>query len=78
MTTGMAGNPVLLLWIAGFGVLGSIGAVAGASLFLLFPAGIRGHLIPGLNCQVRLATSALQTTLILAGIGTIMLLQPGS
>lgn len=48
MTTGMASNPALLLWIAGFGVLGSIGAIAGASLFLLFPAGIRHHLIPGL------------------------------
>jgi hypothetical protein len=30
----------LLLWILGFGVLGSVGSVAGAGLMLLFPVQI--------------------------------------
>ena len=38
----------MLLWILGFSVLGSIGAVAGAALLLLFPVDIRKNLIPGL------------------------------
>jgi zinc and cadmium transporter len=36
----------MLLWIIGFSVLGSIGAVAGATLFLFFPEGIRRVLVP--------------------------------
>lgn len=48
MSPGTADNPALILWIAGFSLLGSIGAIGGASLFLLFPEGIRRHLIPGL------------------------------
>ncbi len=46
----------MLLWIIGFGLLGSVGAVAGAALFLLFPAGIRKILIP---CLVSYATGTL-------------------
>ena len=36
----------MLLWIIGFSVLGSVGAVAGAALFLFFPTGIRKILVP--------------------------------
>ncbi|MBK6960539.1 MAG: ZIP family metal transporter [Gammaproteobacteria bacterium] len=38
----------MLLWIIGFALLGSIGAIAVAALFLLFPEGIRRVLIPHL------------------------------
>jgi zinc and cadmium transporter len=38
----------MLLWIIGFSILGSIGAVAGAALMLLFPDNIRRVLVPGL------------------------------
>lgn len=37
-----------LLWIIGFSTLGSIGAVFGAALLLLFPEGIRKVMVPGL------------------------------
>jgi zinc and cadmium transporter len=46
----------MLLWIIGFSILGSIGAVAGAALFLLFPDGIRRTLVP---CLVSYATGTL-------------------
>ncbi len=46
----------MLLWIIGFSVLGSVGAVAGAALFLLFPEGIRKTLVP---CLVSYATGTL-------------------
>jgi zinc and cadmium transporter len=36
----------MLFWIIGFSVLGSIGAVAGAALMLLFPDSIRRTLVP--------------------------------
>ncbi len=36
----------MLLWIIGFSLLGSVGAVAGAALFLLFPEAIRKVLVP--------------------------------
>lgn len=36
----------MLFWIIGFSALGSIGAVAGAALFLFFPEGIRKILVP--------------------------------
>jgi zinc and cadmium transporter len=36
----------LLVWILGFGVLGSVGGVAAAALFLVVPAGGRGALLP--------------------------------
>lgn len=36
------------LWIMGFSVLGSVGAVAGAALFLYFPEGSRKILVPHL------------------------------
>lgn len=35
-----------LLWISAFSILGSIGAVAGASLFLFFPEGVQQVLVP--------------------------------
>jgi zinc and cadmium transporter len=38
----------MLLWIIGFSLLGSVGAVAGAALILLFPEGIRRTLVPSL------------------------------
>ena len=46
----------MLLWIIGFGILGSIGAVAGAALFLFFPEGIRKVLVP---CLISYATGTL-------------------
>jgi zinc and cadmium transporter len=36
----------MLLWIIGFSILGSLGAVAGAALFLFFPENIRRILVP--------------------------------
>ena len=36
----------MLLWIIGFSILGSVGAVLGASLFLFFPDSIRRILVP--------------------------------
>lgn len=38
----------MLFWIVGFSILGSLGAVAGAGLLLLFPDGMRRSLVPGL------------------------------
>ena len=46
----------MLLWIIGFSVLGSVGAVGGAALFLLFPEGIRKVLVP---CLISYATGTL-------------------
>lgn len=39
---------MLLWWILVFSLLGSIGAICGAALMLLFPAGVRTRLVPGL------------------------------
>ncbi|MBI2404384.1 MAG: ZIP family metal transporter [Gemmatimonadetes bacterium] len=47
---------MLLAWIIGFSVLGSIGAVAGVSLLLLFPGAIRRVLVP---CLLSYATGTL-------------------
>lgn len=38
----------MLLWIIGFSLLGSIGAIAGAALLLFFPDGVRKTLVPSL------------------------------
>lgn len=38
----------MIWWVIGFSILGSIGAVAGAALMLLFPDSIRRTLVPGL------------------------------
>lgn len=38
----------MLLWIIGFSVLGSLGAVGGAALFLFFPYRVRRVLLPSL------------------------------
>lgn len=46
----------MLLWIVGFSLLGSVGALAGAALFLFFPEGIRKVLVP---CLVSYATGTL-------------------
>ena len=37
---------MILAWIVGFALLGSVGAVAAASILLLFPAGGRRTLVP--------------------------------
>lgn len=37
---------MLILWIVGFSVLGSIGAIAGAALLLAIPAVVRDRLLP--------------------------------
>lgn len=46
----------MLPWIIGFSLLGSVGAVAGAALFLFFPEGIRKVLVP---CLISYATGTL-------------------
>lgn len=46
----------MLLWIIGFSVPGSVGAVAGAAVFLLFPDKVRGALVP---CLVSYAAGTL-------------------
>lgn len=55
----------MLLWIAGFSLLGSVGAVAGAGLFLLFPTRIRRVLVP---CLVSYATGTLLAAALLSMI----------
>lgn len=55
----------MLLWIILFSIVGSIGAVAGAALFLLFPEGIRKTLVP---CLVSYATGTLLGAAFLAMI----------
>jgi zinc and cadmium transporter len=46
----------MLLWIIGFSVLGSVGAIGGAALMLLFPDGVRRMLVP---CLVSYAAGTL-------------------
>ncbi len=46
----------MLLWIIGFSLLGSVGAIAGAALFLFFPEKIRKTLVP---CLISYATGTL-------------------
>lgn len=46
----------MLLWIVGFSILGSVGAVAGAALFLFFPERVRKVLVP---CLISYATGTL-------------------
>ncbi|MHB9112346.1 MAG: ZIP family metal transporter [Thermoleophilia bacterium] len=46
----------MLLWIMGFSILGSVGAIAAAALFLFFPEGIRKVLVP---CLISYATGTL-------------------
>ena len=38
----------MLAWIIGFALLGSIGAIGAAALFLLFPQNVRRFLVPSL------------------------------
>ncbi|HYW90845.1 MAG TPA: ZIP family metal transporter [Gammaproteobacteria bacterium] len=38
----------MLIWVIGFSIMGSIGAVATASMLLLFPEAVRSGLVPGL------------------------------
>jgi len=45
-----------LMWIIIFSILGSVGALTGAALFLLFPEGVRSFLIP---CLVSYASGTL-------------------
>jgi zinc and cadmium transporter len=47
---------LILLWIIIFSLLGSIGAIAGASLLLIFPDGVRKKLVP---CLISYATGTL-------------------
>jgi len=46
----------MLLWIIGFSILGSVGAIAGAALLLLFPDNVRKTLVP---CLVSYAAGTL-------------------
>ncbi|MDD3761775.1 MAG: ZIP family metal transporter [Nevskiales bacterium] len=39
---------MLMLWVAGFAILGSIGAIVGAALILIAPPGLRRRLVPEL------------------------------
>ena len=65
----------MLLWIIGFSVLGSIGAVAGAALFLFFPEGIRKVLVP---CLVSYATGTLLGAAFLGMIPASLKLAPAA
>jgi len=46
----------MLLWVFGFSILGSLGAIAGAALFLAFPSGIRKVIVP---CLISYAAGTL-------------------
>lgn len=39
-------EPIVLIWILGFAILGSVGAVGGAASFLLLPKRVRERLVP--------------------------------
>ena len=45
---GLAEPQMLLAWILGFSLLGSLGAVGGAALLLAFPDDVRKRLVPAL------------------------------
>jgi zinc and cadmium transporter len=47
---------MLLLWVSGFSVLGSMGAMSGAALVMLSPDGVRTRLLP---CLLSYATGTL-------------------
>jgi zinc and cadmium transporter len=47
---------MLLVWISGFSVLGSVGAMSGAALVMLSPDGVRTRLLP---CLLSYATGTL-------------------
>jgi len=64
----------LLTWIIAFAMLGSIGAVAGASFFLYFPEGIRRGLVPLL---VSYATGTLLGAAFLGMLPAALKLAPG-
>lgn len=64
---------MLLGWIMLFSVLGSVGAVAGAALFLLFPEGIRKVLVP---CLVSYAAGTLLGAAFLGMIPASLKLAP--
>ncbi len=53
----------MLLWIVPFSLLGSVGVVAGAALFMLFPRRVRQGLLP---CLVSYATGTLLAAATLA------------
>jgi len=59
----------MLLWIIGFSILGSVGAIAGAALFLFFPESIRKVLVP---CLVSYATGTLLGAAFLGMIPTAL------
>jgi zinc and cadmium transporter len=55
----------MLIWIIGFSLLGSVGSIASAALFLHFPQSIRKVLIPGL---ISYATGTMRGTAFLCMI----------
>jgi mono/diheme cytochrome c family protein len=57
---------MVLTWILGFALLGSVGAISAAALFLLFPKPVREQLVPFL---VSYATRALLGGALLHGWG---------
>ena len=64
---------MLLGWVMLFSVLGSVGAVAGAALFLIFPEGIRKILVP---CLVSYAAGTLLGAAFLGMIPASLKLAP--
>ena len=56
---------MLVVWVIGFSILGSLGAIAGAALLLLLPAMVRGRLVPYL---ISFATGTLLGAALLAMI----------
>ncbi len=65
----------MLLWIIGFSILGSVGAIAGAALFLFFPQRIRNLLIPSL---ISYATGTLLGAAFLGMIPAALKLAPAT
>ncbi len=64
---------MLLVWILGFSVVGSVGSVAGASLMLAFPERVRRVLIP---CLISYATGTLLAAAFLGMIPAALAAKP--
>jgi len=60
---------VPIAWIVGFSLLGSLGAIAGAALLMVLPAGFRSRLLP---CLVSYATGTLLGAAFLGMIPTAL------
>lgn len=66
---------MLIWWIVGFSLLGSVGAIAGAALVLLAPAALRARLLP---CLLSYATGTLLAAALLGMLPNALRLAPPS